>query len=106
MRFLIAYDIADPKRLRQLALFLERHAVRVQKSVFLFEGLPNELEVVMRGCLAEIDIYEDVVQSWPIAATTALGRVDLGRHRPGFVRCLIVGQHELLFLEDLPCSNG
>jgi len=38
MRFLIAYDIGDPKRLRRIARLMERHAVRVQKSVFLFDG--------------------------------------------------------------------
>ena len=38
MSFLVAYDIADPKRLRRVARLLERYALRCQKSVFLFDG--------------------------------------------------------------------
>ena len=38
MRFLIAYDIADPARLRRVARFLEKRALRCQKSVFHFRG--------------------------------------------------------------------
>ncbi len=32
--WLISYDIADPKRLRNVARIMERYGTRVQKSVF------------------------------------------------------------------------
>ncbi|MCR4414896.1 MAG: CRISPR-associated endonuclease Cas2 [Thermoguttaceae bacterium] len=33
MPFVIAYDIADPRRLRRVARFWERHAIRCQKPL-------------------------------------------------------------------------
>ena len=38
MHYLVAYDIADPRRLRRVARLMERRATRCQKSVFLFRG--------------------------------------------------------------------
>lgn len=42
-RFLVAYDIASPRRLRRVARCLERQAIRTQKSVFLFQGTAAQL---------------------------------------------------------------
>jgi CRISPR-associated endonuclease Cas2 len=36
MKFVVAYDICEPRRLRRVAKRLEQSAVRVQKSVFVF----------------------------------------------------------------------
>ncbi|MEZ6141686.1 MAG: CRISPR-associated endonuclease Cas2 [Zavarzinella sp.] len=38
MKYIIAYDIADPKRLRKIARLMEKWAIRTQKSVFLHSG--------------------------------------------------------------------
>lgn len=47
MRFLIAYDIADPRRLSRVACYLEKHAVRCQKSVFMADMTEQELVHVL-----------------------------------------------------------
>jgi CRISPR-associated protein Cas2 len=36
MKFVVTYDICEPRRLRRVAKRLEQSAVRVQKSVFVF----------------------------------------------------------------------
>jgi len=61
MLFLIAYDIANPGRLRRVARRLERHALRVQKSVFLFRGSEEELVLLLDDLNELIDADLDVV---------------------------------------------
>ena len=38
MNFVITYDISDNKRLRKVALFLEKNAIRIEYSVFFVEA--------------------------------------------------------------------
>ena len=42
-RFLIAYDISDPKRLRQVCKIAEAYGERLQYSVFVCDLSPSEL---------------------------------------------------------------
>jgi len=63
MKFLIAYDIANPRRLRRVAKRLEQYAVRVQKSVFVFHGTRQDLDGVKSELLSLIDVAEDRVQA-------------------------------------------
>jgi CRISPR-associated protein Cas2 len=76
MRHVIAYDIADPQRLRRVARFLERRALRCQKSVFLFEGEPAALVALLDELAPLLCPEEDVVQGWGVrAGGPALGVV-------------------------------
>ncbi len=76
MRFLIAYDIAHPRRLRRVARCLERHAVRTQKSVFLFTGDFPSLEALLAETALLLDLKEDCVQAWLLSKhQPARGRV-------------------------------
>ena len=68
MHYLIAYDIASPRRLRRVARYLEKHALRCQKSVFMFQGPPEQLSSVMAGIEPLIDAQFDLVQAWKLAA--------------------------------------
>jgi len=67
MHFLIAYDIADPRRLRRVARRLERHALRCQKSVFVFDGTGEDLQAVLEELKPLLDLAEDIVQAWRLA---------------------------------------
>ena len=42
-RFLIAYDIASPKRLRRVCKIMEAYGERLQYSVFISDLSPTEL---------------------------------------------------------------
>lgn len=67
MRFLIAYDIADPRRLRRVARFMERRAVRSQKSVFLFHGDEAAAGRLLEEVGPLLDGGADCVQAWKLS---------------------------------------
>src|SRR5437763_1719941 len=67
MHYLIAYDIANPCRLRRVARLLERRGVRLQKSVFLFQGDGPALDALLDEIAALLKLKEDVVQAWQIS---------------------------------------
>lgn len=66
MRFLVAYDVCDPKRLRRVARCLERHGLRVQKSVFLADVSESELRRIFQE-LTQWIRDPDAVQAWRLA---------------------------------------
>jgi len=66
VRYVIAYDIASPIRLRRVARLLERRAIRTQKSVFLFDGPEVSLIQLLDELAVLINVKEDVVQAWPL----------------------------------------
>ena len=75
--WLIAYDIADPKRLNRVHRVIVKHCVPVQYSLYCFEGSSN----AMRGLLKDIEVCikpeADDVRAYPLPAT--LDIVTLGR---------------------------
>lgn len=64
--FVVAYDIADPRRLRRVARIMERHALRTQRSVFLFQGTEQELERLLNAASRVMCLREDLVQAWQL----------------------------------------
>ncbi len=67
MLFLIAYDIANPKRLSRVARRLEKVAVRCQKSVFLFQGETGTVESLLDELATILQLTEDVIQAWRLS---------------------------------------
>ncbi len=67
MHYLIAYDIADPKRLRRVARFMERRATRCQKSVFLARGDAASIAALIDEVRPLLKPAEDVVQAWRLS---------------------------------------
>jgi CRISPR-associated protein Cas2 len=68
MLFLIAYDIADPKRLRRVARAMEKWGTRCQKSVFILRGSIVRLEKAMQAVTPLIAHDEDIVQAWRLSS--------------------------------------
>lgn len=52
--FILTYDIADPKRLRRIGKFMEKNALRIQKSVYLCKQMSRENLYDMLQYVAEI----------------------------------------------------
>lgn len=98
-RHLIAYDIADPGRLRRVARRLERTAVRVQKSVFVHRGDATELREILDDLAGLIDPAADVVQSWPVSEGPAAAELRAGVVLPGPVACAVLAPGGIVFLE-------
>lgn len=75
--WLIAYDIADPRRLNRLHRFLARHAAPVQYSVYYYEGSRAAMEKLMKAIEALINPAKDDVRTYQlpdILQIDALGR--------------------------------
>ena len=64
--WLIAYDIADPRRLRRVHRFLCEHAVPVQYSVFTTRAAPLKLGLIRAGLAEIVDAKEDDVRMYPV----------------------------------------
>jgi CRISPR/Cas system-associated endoribonuclease Cas2 len=73
VRFVIAYDVCDPRRLRRVARRLERSALRTQKSVFVFAGDAASLAALLDDVAGLLDLRQDVVQAWKLAADETAG---------------------------------
>ena len=78
--YIISYDIADKKRLAKLARTLEKVAMRIQNSVFLYSSVKeNELLGIIDVINTIIDDEADDVRIYTVLdAGIALGQaVDL-----------------------------
>jgi len=77
-RYLMAYDIADPKRLRRVCTLVQDHGERLQYSVFLCDLTVAELAELESAVTNVINLGEDSVV-----------QIDLGPlHAPAAVRAL------------------
>jgi CRISPR-associated protein Cas2 len=75
--YLIAYDIADVRRLTRVHRFLKQRSLAVQYSVFLGRFNQRGLHDVMGGLALEINAGEDDVRLYPLpnrCETLMLGR--------------------------------
>lgn len=75
--WLIAYDIADPRRLRRVHRFLTSQAVPVQYSVFATRAAPMKTGLIRAGLAEIIDERDDDVRIYPVpepADLTVFGR--------------------------------
>lgn len=81
-RFLIAYDIRDPKRLRQVCKVSQKYGDRLQYSVFVCDLNPTEL------IHAKADIEDTMLMTEDSVVIVDLGEINhahfefMGRHRP------------------------
>jgi CRISPR-associated protein Cas2 len=78
--YLIAYDIADPRRLARVHRCLKREAVPVQYSVFLTRTTPSQLQRIKDAVATEIDEREDDVRFYLVpdrTEVTVFGRKPL-----------------------------
>ncbi len=66
MKWVIAYDICDPRRLQRVAKVLKDYGVRVQKSVFEAELSAREQAKVASRLRREIDPDLDGVKFYPL----------------------------------------
>jgi len=81
-RYLIAYDIADPKRLRRVCVLMEDHGYRLQYSVFVCDLSKAELAELESAVGSVMDLMLDSVIRIDLGATGSAARVvTIGRGR-------------------------
>jgi len=76
--YLIAYDIANPKRLAKVSKFLEGYLRRMQKSVFQGELTASQITIVRDGLKDIIDQNEDSVMIYPLTKQNLLAVETIG----------------------------
>lgn len=78
----MAYDIADPKRLRRVCTLMEDHGDRLQYSVFLCDLSVAELAELESAVVAEMNLGVDSVVRIDLGPLGAAASVHtLGRRR-------------------------
>ena len=81
-RYLMAYDIADAKRLRRICTLMEDHGERLQYSVFLCDLTVAEFAELESAVLGVMSLGEDSVVQIDLGPGTAPAAVrTLGRPR-------------------------
>ena len=99
MIYLIAYDIAEPRRLRRVARWLEKKACRCQKSVFLFRGQHEDVVQLLDELQPLIDANADVVQAWSINDESDDGLVR-GTPLPVSSASIVLSGRKALFIKE------
>lgn len=64
--WLIAYDVADPRRLGRVYRYLCKHAVPVQYSVFTTRCAPMKLGMIRAGLAEIVNSDEDDVRMYSV----------------------------------------
>ena len=64
--FLVAYDIAEPRRLRRMHRVLRKRAMPVQKSVFFYHGTEGALRRLLDELGTLMNPREDDLRAWPV----------------------------------------
>jgi CRISPR-associated protein Cas2 len=90
--WLIAYDIAEPSRLRDVAQTLEDHGRRLQQSVFLCDRETTDLNSLRPRLLGLIDPDEDRLAVLPICGSCrdALEQYGVEMTLPGTAEAVVV----------------
>lgn len=70
-RYLMAYDIADPKRLRQICTLMEEYGERLQYSVFLCDLSAAERAELEAAATTIMNLTEDSIVQIDLGATDA-----------------------------------
>lgn len=80
--WLIAYDIANPRRLNRLHRFLVKVATPVQYSVFHFEGTPAAMGQLMQAVEDYIDAEADDVRAYALPTHLSIATLGKGKTSP------------------------
>ncbi len=66
-RYLISYDIGNPKRLSKIHRFLKKHAIPIQYSVFYAKLTIEERKQLLEALEQKINPKEDDIRCYPLA---------------------------------------
>ncbi len=92
MLYIVAYDIADPKRLRKVAKTCELYGCRVEKSVFECDLKLELFEKLWLELIDHIDEEEDCIVAYRICKSCIKDIELLGKiNRPRKVICYMLG---------------
>jgi len=71
--FLICYDISSTKRLSHIAKYLEKHTIRIQKSIFYgMDMSKKEIEKLILYLDSMIDEHKDDIRIYKVDKNSSL----------------------------------
>ena len=65
-RWLLAYDIADPRRLQKLGRHMRKEGLPLQFSLYLVRGNKAKIDQLMNQLAAMIDVRADDIRAYPL----------------------------------------
>jgi len=65
-RWLVAYDIADPRRLQKVGRHMRKEGVALQYSVYLVRGNKAKIDLLLNELSALIDLRADDIRAYPL----------------------------------------
>lgn len=78
MNMIVAYDIADPRRLNRVARIMKDYGRRVQKSIFEVEASETLFMEMKRRAERVMELEEDGVKYFPLCERCAGTLVAIG----------------------------
>lgn len=78
MRYLVAYDICEPRRLHRVAKLCEQYGMRIEYSVFECDLDAVMFHSLWQGLAQLIDSGEDSVVAYKLCATCERGASSMG----------------------------
>jgi CRISPR-associated protein Cas2 len=96
-KYIIAYDIADPKRLARLYRYMKTKAVPIQYSVFIAMLRHSQLQTLIADIAAIIHSGQDDVRIYPLPKTLAI--ISIGQNLLPADICLIENDTKLSICE-------
>lgn len=94
--WLVAYDIAEPRRLGRIGRLSARHAVRVQQSLYLHLSGDAAFDAFWLLLAAEIEPREDDIRAWRLTENTAVWVMGRSPLPPGAALCVNGNAQRLL----------
>lgn len=82
MNMIVAYDIANPRRLARIAKIMKDYGKRVQKSVFEVDLTENRFQEMKVRAERAMNLGEDGVKYYPLCDRCSDILVILGRCAP------------------------
>lgn len=79
MNMVVAYDIADPRRLQRIAKVMKDYGLRVQKSIFEVEVTEQQFKEMRKRAEAELLPEEDGVKFFPLCGRCCDTVITFGR---------------------------
>lgn len=70
--FLLTYDIANERRLNKLRRFIQKKAMRVQYSVYIYYGSMGDWEIFLKQLTKRIRRSEDMLFAYRLSADVEL----------------------------------
>lgn len=84
-RWLLAYDIADPRRLQKVGRHMRKEGVALQYSVYLVRGNKAKIDLLMDQLASLIDVRADDIRAYPLGENVRIWGLGTQFEDAGFI---------------------